>query len=709
MKQASTLTNLEYILGGGCISEFNRNELPTVGDVLRFYSQFWGRKQSDSSKETFVSNALEECYRSKKIATICKGNIRRKVKREVGKLSKILKFKTKSKTTKQIQMENEFRSTLSNVFPIEKISNGPSSDFDEPMEVDSLDNDTDEDCRFDQDTSHDYVVPSDDDDPSDDEFDYSKKKRDVPDDILWKMCMTGVSFNVLSQILKLSYSVLGESENFHLSTSHLFKRYQKLMETKETEYNCEIRERGSFGTICFDHHSMKQLSGKFIAKEDRLVVLWHSDFEDKLLSIDKIASKSGRNQSNSILRACENFNIRDHQIVAVTCDNENTNTGNAIGTCITIEMELLKDLLRAMCRHHIHEIDVKGVYKFLFPSEMPINLFHSILSEEWPVLKSNHFPFARFNAEDEEIMEFDGEQTVVFMDLRDRAILDLQGQSTNSSVRDDYQEITNVCLKFLTGESKILTKSNQVQFNALQNPSNARFMASSIQGLNCFLFRHHLDWNSPGREHILEQLPRFCLFLSLVYVRYWNRSNVLFDAGINDLNFLKELEEYGTIDRAVSDVAIETFSRHLYYLGEELIVLSLFSNRTSENEKHEMAERLLQFDVDIPERDFDANHIKFNGHIERWSDMRIVNFVGERSLHLFQLFDIPLNFLSTNAESWGENAEYLSAKNKIEAALICVNDGSERVISTCKSKCKKQRCKNDTSFRRSMLEKFMKN
>lgn len=92
------------------------------------------------------------------------------------------------------------------------------------------------------------------------------------------MCLIGVSFNVLSQILKLSYSVLGETDNFHLSTSHLFKRYQNIMEIKEANYNCEAE---SFGTICFDLHSMKQLSGKYITKEDRLVVLWHSQFEDK--------------------------------------------------------------------------------------------------------------------------------------------------------------------------------------------------------------------------------------------------------------------------------------------------------------------------------------------------------------------------------------------------------------------------------------------
>lgn len=87
---------------------------------MRFYSQFWKVRESESKKETFVANALLEFYRLRRTPTICIGNIRKKVKREVEKLSKILKFKSKEKTNQQTQIENEYRLTLSNVFSIEK-------------------------------------------------------------------------------------------------------------------------------------------------------------------------------------------------------------------------------------------------------------------------------------------------------------------------------------------------------------------------------------------------------------------------------------------------------------------------------------------------------------------------------------------------------------------------------------------------------------
>lgn len=519
------------------------------------------------------------------------------------------------------------------------------------------------------------------------------------------MTKTGVSFGVLSTILKLGFSVLGQSDNYNLSSSHLFKRYQKIMETKEFEYRDEIKINEAFGTICFDHHSMKELSGKFVMKEDRLVILWHCNDQDKLLSVEKIRNKSGLNQARAILRACEEFSIRNHQIIAVTCDNENTNTGTESGACVLLEEDLFKYLLRLMCRHHIYEIMLKDVYRYLFPTETPANIFHSILVEVWNELKTNNFPFNGFEEDDEENMRLFGDSHAMYENFKQRALVELQRHSNHPFIRDDYEEITTVSLKFLTGFRTQLSKSNQVQFHTLQNPSNARFMASAIQGLKCFLFRNHLDWEY--RHQIYSHLPRFGLFLTLVYVRYWNRSNNLFDAGINDLSLLKELEEYSIIDRDISQIAIDALSRHLYYLSEELVVLCLFSDKLSVTEKNEIAAKLLQIEEVLPDRNLRSNHIKFNGDVNDWRLKEIIDFVGERSLYLFQSLDIRKEFLRSDASHWATNIQYLNAKGRIRCALVCVNDGAERAISTCKSKYKKQRCKNDNSFRRSMFENYL--
>lgn len=195
--------------------------------------------------------------------------------------------------------------------------------------------------------------------------------------------------------------------------------------------------------------------------------------------------------------------------------------------------------------------------------------------------------------------------------------------------------------------------------------------------------------------------------MALIYVKFWNRSSILFDAGPNDLQFLKELEEYAIIDPELSRMAMDAISEHLCYLSEELVVLCLFSEKISTSEKNEIATELLQLNPEIPFRNLNANHIKFNGNINKWENIQMINFVGERSLYLFQLFDIPLNFLNVDANEWAENFDYIDAKQKISSALVCVNDATKRAISSSKSKYKKQRCKNDVSFRRSMLENYM--
>lgn len=547
------------------------------------------------------------------------------------------------------------------------------------------------------------------DDFSDDEEEdlIKNQKKSIPDDILWKMCKIGISFASLSEVLKLAYSVVNEENNFHLSASHLFKSYQRISETKGITYEDEIRSKASIGSVCFDHHSMKQLSGKFMPKEHRLAIVWHSNSKDKLISIDKMRNKTAASQAALILRSLEFFGLENHAVAAV-CDNERTNTGIDNGTCVVLEDLLDRYLLRTMCKHHIYEIVVKDVYGYLFSSSAPTNLFHPILVEKWSELKQSDFPFIGFGDElDEDFVDLDENQVETYEYFKEIAVQQLETHSTQLFLRDDYKEITKVSLKFLTSQRENLTKSNQTQFDGLQNPSNARFMATSIQALKCFLFRHHLNWDSNERMKISENLPRFCLFLSLMYVRYWNRSNIVFDAGINDLKFLQELEDYADLDHGTSHVAIEALSRHLYYLSEELIVLFLFSDKASISEKNRFAARLLQIDDDMPERDLRSNHIKYNGNVTDWRRKQITDFIGQRSLFLFRALDISLDFLNIDAEQWSSNALYCSGKAKISATLICVNDNTERVISACKNKYKRQRCKNESSFNRSMIENYL--
>lgn len=463
----------------------------------------------------------------------------------------------------------------------------------------------------------------------------------------------------------------------------------------------------TYRTICFDHQATRKLTGKFEGTNDRLAIVWHSNETHNAIGMIEMPDKTAESQSLAIRTNCDTFGIEDEQVVGVTCDNAATNVGIRRGTCVLLEHALNKSLLRLMCRHHILEIVIKDVYHHLFSSDTPNNLFFPLLKERWADLREQDFPFTPFNPYSF-IGDIDFGTHDQFESLKNRALIELRAHSRNGNIRDDYREVTLLALKFF-GEVQIITKGNQVKFRTLINPSNARFMATIIQGLECYLFRESFDWDA---DSVMQRnLMRFCAFASLIYIRYWNRCSILFDAPRNDLNFLQELQEYKLFDEAVANIAIAAFNRHLHYLGEELAPLSLFSEKVSNQEKNDIAEKLVAtFDKIMPPRGLNAsnsNHIAYNdgNHDQNhdWRAKSVADFIGNRSLFFFEVMNLPRNFLRSDANGWKRNREYISAKRNIKRALICINDASERVISNCKNKFSKQRCRKESTFRQNML------
>lgn len=532
------------------------------------------------------------------------------------------------------------------------------------------------------------------------------EKQSIPDETLWKMLNTGASFRQLSTILDLAFTTVKCQNNFHTSSSHLFKSYQRLLQSKEAEYKLGIQHSQSYGTICFDHQSTRKLTGKYEGNSHRLAIVWYSDGKHNVIGMPEMPNKTAGSQLVAIRQSFEDFGIENDQVVALTCDNENTNTGIHRGTCTMLENALNKPLLRLMCRHHILEIIIKDVYNHLFTSDTPNNIFYLMLRGIWAELRENDFSFEPFN-EDNFFEDMDLEAYEAFVEMKNMATTDLISHSRSKHVRDDYKEVTLLALKFL-GKDQITTKKNQVKFRTLINPSNARFMASIIQGIECFLFRGSLEWDTQDLLQLKKNIKRFAMFASLIYIRYWNRCSILFDAPINDLSFLQEIQKYQLIDSSVAEVAMSALTRHLYYLSEELAPLSLFSEKVSNREKNRISEKLrLAQDDMIPTRKHNgndpSNHIALSEIIMDWNTKSVADLIGERSNFFLDAMNLPRSFLTSDASEWSQNRDFLIARETVMKSLICINDGSERVISNCKSKLSKQRCRKESTFRQNML------
>lgn len=111
------MSGLEYILGDP-INQFSSNHLPSVKEVLGFYSKFWGKAASESSKEKNVARELINVYHYFNIPTLNEKSVKDKIHRYVSEMRRILKFKTKTKTVKNIERERVFRSKLEEIFDI---------------------------------------------------------------------------------------------------------------------------------------------------------------------------------------------------------------------------------------------------------------------------------------------------------------------------------------------------------------------------------------------------------------------------------------------------------------------------------------------------------------------------------------------------------------------------------------------------------------
>lgn len=291
---------------------------------------------------------------------------------------------------------------------------------------------------------------------------------DIPDDILWAMFNTGVPFRSLSKIIELTLSIFDKQESYNCSYTHLFKKYQKLSLAKKNVYTERIKSENVFGTICFDHQKMDELSNKYATQK----VVWYSEDTNRLIAVEEMADKSEMSQAIAILETCDKFNINPDQIVAVSCDNAATNVRQC---CSISEERLQKALLRLNCNHHIAEISIKDVYNYLFSSDTPNYLFYPILKEKWMLLRHEDFPYISFN-EGEYIENLEGEfEYEVYEDLKSNALSSMRTRLGSTSIRHDYKELNILGMKF-SGETFHSATKNRVKFYALINPSNARFM-----------------------------------------------------------------------------------------------------------------------------------------------------------------------------------------------------------------------------------------
>ncbi|XP_074112021.1 uncharacterized protein LOC141535796 [Cotesia typhae] len=202
---------------------------------------------------------------------------------------------------------------------------------------------------------------------------------------------------------------------------------------------------------------------------------------------------------------------------------------------------------------------------------------------------------------------------------------------------------------------------------------HARWMAKAIYSLKMFLFRN--EFKLSNKE--LDGLRQICIFIVTLYLKAWFSSTSATTAANHDLQFLKNLFEYKNINSLISSTTYEKMILHLWYLSDELAILSLFDDTVSlEVKKNIVGAVNTRNGTDSKAKKFIIDKNDLNSLTQK----SLSDFVSKKSLNLFKIFDLPYDFLDKDIESWPTNDSYIENKEYFNQLKV-VNDSAERAVA----------------------------
>ncbi|KAK4875355.1 hypothetical protein RN001_011777 [Aquatica leii] len=207
-------------------------------------------------------------------------------------------------------------------------------------------------------------------------------------------------------------------------------------------------------------------------------------------------------------------------------------------------------------------------------------------------------------------------------------------------------------------------------------------MAKAIYSLKIFLFRE--EFKLTARE--INGLRQVCIFLVKIYLKAWFTAPSAILAPHNDLIFMQDLIEYKTVNSSVSKAACSKMMNHLWYLSEQLAIISPFDDNVSRLVKQKMIQALEKnpISTDPKKKRFEIEQ----ENLDTLLSADLSNFISKKSLTTFQIFDLPIDFMDKNVEFWTQDESY-QENLAFFKRLSVVNDVAERGVALIEeySKC----------------------
>ena len=135
------------------------------------------------------------------------------------------------------------------------------------------------------------------------------------------------------------------------------------------------------------------------------------------------------------------------------------------------------------------------------------------------------------------------------------------------------------------------------------------------------------------------------------------------DAPGNYLILYQSLINHRKVDQELADCALDTLSRHKWYLTEYVVMFALFSDNTTEEEKAKMVERLLT----LPKDDIPSlGHPDFPVVSE---DTELWDLVTPKSWQFFEIVKSDPVWLTQPISEWESDPDYSEISRPLSAQL----------------------------------------
>ena len=387
-----------------------------------------------------------------------------------------------------------------------------------------------------------------------------------------------------------------------------------------------------------------------LGKAERLPILVSGDGIQKLLMVPKLAAGTGVLTGQAVYDAAKEWDLVDN-IIGMCFDTTASNTGLKEGACIHIMKHVKRNLLHFACRHHVLELLVGAAFAVCFgqSSGPDIQLFKRFV-KWWPLANQ-----ASSKPLDDPV------------DGADKIIATCHALLKEKQPRDDYREMVQLTIIVLGGE---------VEAN-IQKPGayhRARWMAKVIYTVKITLFREEFALT----KHEKRELIRFTTFIVTTYVEPWMSAHCSTSAPATDLALLKALAAY--LDKEIGRASGKVVARHMWYVSEELVGLSLFDEATLVEEKRAIVSAMQQrLGEKNPPRRADVA-------LDAVEQRSLASFATTNSVGLVTTLRAGHDFLNVDPVEWSGREDYTTARRRARHLRV-VNDFAERGVALISAFC----------------------